>query len=624
MPSEIALRVLRRFITGAEETKPEGKKAKRLVIMVGPPAAGKGFFVGEEERYSPKDVYKGKAKPEDVGKIKKAPGPMDAFTRYGWKFPESTHGLFKHEDVPDNPEYDESDNHLRFIQSNWADENFAKLKEAHEKGKDAFDDLMKGMWYDTKDGKRVELGDTINFENFPEDSNKFYKQANQKFYVSMRGWHDDAKHPNPHTGKQKERFKDDARHSFDDAINNKIDSTDKDMFIIDSAGEDIDAQDFKAQIERAKAAGYETSVVFLHPEKADTELSNLARGKVQGKRMVDQEDIDNWYEKNEQALKDIQSADPDNFLHYRKPPPDKDPAKAAEMRAKARELMEKLPPPPVKQKGEKDEDFFKREDKWGQDNKEALDQIGHTLYKAAPYPKDPEKSTSWGRTLDHSRVPEKPEGDVAKRVAEMNDDADSRYEAHLSEEARGEHAKKKTERAESKKKTEEDSYTRMDFLHEVGDQKVPNPNPKSRDRWPQVQIRSLDWPEQKKYYDKWTEKRKKQAMRVAARYMEKIMADGDYMSKGVKEIEAVADVVEKGLKGVEYEVSVKTFRGPTFFVTFKGGGGDTTEAKKLKGKIEKLVDEGIKKHVKREGVKGRVLFSTKGDDLLAEVDVLFP
>ncbi len=63
--------------------------------------------------------------------------------------------------------------------------------------------------------------------------------------------------------------------------------------LVDSAGEDIDAQDFKGQIDHAKANGYEVTVVFLHPEQADTELSNLARKKVAGKRMVDQEDISN-------------------------------------------------------------------------------------------------------------------------------------------------------------------------------------------------------------------------------------------------------------------------------------------------------------------------------------------
>jgi hypothetical protein len=243
---------------------------------------------------------------------------------------------------------------------------------------------------------------------------------------------------------------------------------------------------------------------------------------------------------------------------------------------------------------------------------------------AAPYPHDPEKTTSWGRSLDHSRVPEKPEGDIAKRISEMNTDAEGRHVKHLGDEEREKHEQKKNDRSESRKKTEEDSYTRMDFLHEEGDRKVPNPNPKSKDRWPEVQIRSLDWPEQKKYYEKWTERRTKQALRVAARYMEKVMSDDDYMNTAVKEIESVADHVESGLKGGEYQVSVKTFRGPTFYVAFKGGQGDTTEAKKIKGKVEHLVEEGIKKYVKLTGVKGRVTFSNKGDDLLAEVDVLFP
>jgi hypothetical protein len=605
---DLANRVLRRFLFGAEEKPEEGKKKpKRLVMMVGPPAAGKGFFVGD-------------------------PGPEGSF---GWKFPESTHGLFKKEDVPDTTEYDESDNHLRFVQQAWARENFDALKEAHAKGKEAFDDVLKGMWYDTKDGKKVSLGDAtgMSFDSFSDDFDKFFGKANKDFYVSMRGWHDDASKTNPETGKAKERFKDEARHRFDDAVSEKIDSTDKDMFIVDSAGEDIDAQDFKAQIERAKAAGYDVTVVFLHPEKADTELSNLARGKVQGKRMVDQADIDNWYEKNEQALKDIQAASPDNFLHYRKPPPDPDPAKAAEMRRKAREAMEKLPAPPVKEKGESAEAFKERQSKWKKDNKEALDLVTHTLYKAAPYPDDPEKTTSWGRSLDHERVPAKPPEDLAGAVAKMNDDAAKRYEEHLTEDERKKHEEKKEEREKKKPSKEEGGVSRMDFLHEEGDRKVPNPNPKSKTRWPEVQIRSLDWEYQKPYYEKWVEQRKKKkeaAVRVARRFMERVIMaeekdENEFLKKAVKKIHDIAADVEKGIKDEsQYPVSTKTLNGPTFFLVFKGGQGDVTEGKKLKPKIEKLVGEAIKKHIELSGMKNRVLFSNKGEDLLCEVDVLFP
>lgn len=42
-----------------------------------------------------------------------------------------------------------------------------------------------------------------------------------------------------------------------------------------------------------------------------------------------------------------------------------------------------------------------------------------------------------------------------------------------------------------------------DFLSAMGDKKVNNPNPKSRDQHPQVMIKSLEWDDQKKYYDQW-------------------------------------------------------------------------------------------------------------------------
>jgi hypothetical protein len=596
MDSSVSRRVLRRFLRAAEE--PTGKKSpKRMVIMAGPPAAGKGFFIGEPD----KDVQG---------------------SRFGWKFPDSTHGLFKKEDIPEKTESDESDNYMKALQRMESETHHKTLAKAHKEGKAAFDKAMQDMWYETKDGKKVQLGDTLKFDDFTDDPDAFYKKANRDFYVSMRGWHDDAKKINPETGKPTERFKDKARHMFDDAIDQKIDSKDKDLLIVDSAGEDIDAQDFKSQIERAKQQGYDVTVIFLHPEQADTELSNLARGRVQGKRMVDQSDIENWYKKNEAALKDIQEAAPDNFLHYRKPPPDPDPAKAAEMRKEARDAMLKLPSPPAQEKGEEDSAFKARQKKWKTENDSALKKINHTLYAAAPYPKDPEKSTSWGKTLDRERVPEKPEGDIAKTVQKMNEDAESRADkfpdARITPKKVEEHKEKADDKAEKGDGKGEKSKTRMDFIREVGDKKVPNPNPDSRKQYPQVKVRSLPWEHQKKFYQQWAQHQA--AQRVARRFM----AEENSKGRIEKAIGAVADEVKQKLKNEHYSIEVKDPKGPAFGVLVKGAQGDVTEGKKLRSKLESVMKEALKKHMGFDDFGVKIDTMSKLDDMLFWVEIIFP
>lgn len=482
-------RVLSRFLMAAEGDKP---KAKRMVLMIGPPAAGKGFFVGETDKDKAGETKKYKT---DSGEEKE--------TRAGWKLPKMTKGLFKDSDIPDRPEADESDNHLRAIQFEESKGHYDTLAKAHKEGKEAFDKALADMWYETKDGDRVELGKAgkISFDAFPESHKDFFGKSNKDFYVSMRGWHDDAKQKNSETGKPKERYKDEARHRFDDAIQARTEG-DSELLIVDSAGEDIDAQDFKGQIESAKKNGYEVSVIFLHPEQADTELSNLSRGKVSGKRMVDQADISNWYKQNEAALKEIQAAAPDNFLHYRKGPPDPDPKKASEMRARARDLMNKLSGMCRDEGGKTASDCSEKQ--------AALKEISDIVYVKSSY--ELQKDTSWARTLPAADLPKEPKKSVAKAVSEMNSDAEKR--AGGKSDSKGD-----DEKSESKSNgKDEKSKTRTDFLREMGDKEVANPNPDGRkDR---VKVRSLPWEHQKKFYQQWSEKQAAVARRVVARFAE--------------------------------------------------------------------------------------------------------
>lgn len=557
---------------------------------------GKGFFIGEPDA--------------DV------PG-----SKFGWKFPDSTHGLFTSDAIPDHPEYDEGDNHLRAVQFAESKKHYDKLAKAHKKGSKAFEKALEDYWYETKDGNRVNLGSMIKYDEFPSDHEAYFKKANKDFYVSMRGWHDDAKKINPETGKPKERFKDEARHRFDDSVNEVIDK-DNELLIIDSPGEDIDAQDYRGQIEKAKANGYEVSIMFLHPEQADTELSNLARGRVQGKRMVDQADIDNWYARNKEALEEIQKADPDNFLHYRKPPPDPDPKKAAEIRKKARDLMEALPPVPVKQKDESDEDFKARHKEWKEANKDALKTITHTLYLAAPYPKDPDKRTSWGRTLDRERVPEKPEGDIAETVAKMNAEAEERAGKPKAKEEKANGKGKSKDKPNGKK-------TKQDFLKAMRGKKVPNPNPQTKKKYPSVLLTGLPWQYQKPYYQKWVKQKQASdlalAGRVVQRYkeakMDVVAAEKDFVEDLM---ESIGKTLESKLDlDSDFEVRVK--KGPVLFVVVKGAEGDYKAMKEYRPQIKKIVDSVLGQKTKGyDGFRSTVGTANKGDDLFFKVEVVFP
>jgi hypothetical protein len=601
MPSSLAHRIARRFLYAAE-----GGKSKKMVIMIGPPAAGKGFFLGEPE----KDKGTGETK-----KYKTEKGEERA-TTFGYKLPKSTKGLFSDEDVPDRPNYDESDNHLRAIQFEEARKHFDALKKAHGEGKEAFDAAMKDMWYETKDGKRVELAPLVKFEEFPDNPRDFHSKANTEFYVSMRGWHDDWKKSNPETGKPKERFKDQARHRFDDNVGNTTERDDTSGFmIVDSAGEDIDAQDFKGQIEHAKANGYEVSVIFLHPEKADTELSNLARNRVNKKRMVDQADIDNWYERNKDALKAIQSADPDNFVHYRKGPPDSDPVKAKAARQKARDLMERL----------KDMDAGERE--------AAAKEINKALY-GTPY--ELQKETSYGRTL--KGLPKKPEKDIANAVEAMNEEAAKR----ASPDESADKSEKKTEKGDDEEKPKrkpkehgDRGSTRMKFLEEVGDRMVPNPNfDGSKAVMPsnprQRKIRNLPWEHQKKFYEQWS--RSKTGAIVYLRYLEASMAvdatkDKEESPGFIKGwMKEVATKLMKTVKVEGYVIEVRPGEGPVVFVVVKGGEGDVTALRKAQPAITKILDEAVKSMGNNlpKGVKPSVRSSTKGDDMVITCEFVFP
>ena len=624
--SPLALRVLRRIV-GAEGEPPRSKK---LVMMIGPPAAGKGFFLGEpEEKDGKRKTYK-----TEKGEERE--------TTFGYKLPKSTQGLFTDEDVPAKPDADESDNHLRAIQFEESRGHYETLAKAHKEGKEAFDKALDDLWYKTKDGEKITLAKLAKFEDFPETDDvveghkAFHKKYNKDFYVSMRGWHNDADEKNEETGKPKERFKDQARHRFDDNVRNLTESeSGSDLMIVDSAGEDIDAQDFKGQIEHAKAAGYQVSVIFLHPEQADTELSNLSRGKVQGKRMVDQSDITNWYKKNEDALKAIQGADPDNFLHYRKGPPAEKPEEAEARRKKARDLMNKL--------GSMS----------GEEKDKAKGEINEILYGAAQYKLL--KETSYGRTL--KGLPKKPEKNIAEAVKKMNEDAEKRVregggtQGGLEEsksESKSDKGEDKSEKkapskdeesegGEKKPKKDDDGKTKTKFLDQVGEKEVANPNfnatkPESHSNPRKRKIRNLPWEDQKQYYQQWARQSNVvMAARVVVRWTERQMvkqaaADEKNKDKGWLHgwMAKLAKDFEEKVKAESYKVSAKPGSGPVVLITVAGAEGDISMLNKIKGEIEKIAKESIKREVRDDAFKVSVRSGSKGDDMVIAVEILFP
>lgn len=678
----------------ADDETSAANKRKRMVIMVGPPAAGKGFFLGEPERWDEKSIAKEWKKNEEQWKAKgihsldhlqkKLKGKKKPNTGYGKNLPSMAkdsegNSLFADKDIPDVANIEESDNDLRAVQYEQSHHNFQTLKDAHDEGEEAFNAALKDMWYETKDGERVNLAKHISFKDFPESHKLFHKKA-RKFYVSMRGWHDDARHTNPDTGKPKERFKDEARHRFNQDVAHKVES-DRGFLVVDSAGEDIDVQPFQKQIEHAKANGYEVSVIFLHPEQADTELSNMARGKVKGKRMVDQQDITNWYARNGDALRSIQEASPHNFLHYHKPPPSDDPAEAAMLRDRANHLMEHF------------------SEMSGEERAQTEGEINKILY-GRPYKLDME--TSYGVTLSDS-MPKKPkQKDIAAYVEKLNKDAEQRAKkfrpeseedsAGVSDSApksdstkapepepepkkpepkkpeppsepkpkkpeqpKSEKPEPKSEKGKpSEKRTEPppESHdegkdeagggtTRGDFLKDIGDREVPNPNPKTKKRTPTRKIKNLPWTDehgashgyQRGYYQQWIKEKKqsKAASRIASRAVESAMVARVAYRWEVKMAGMVADLMKQIAHQVKdelpkldgYDVVAVAGHGPRVLVTIKGAEGDAKAIKDARTKLTQVAEHALTKEG-HDDLKVYVSAVNKGDDLVVTVEIIFP
>jgi hypothetical protein len=250
----------------------------------------------------------------------------------------------------------------------------------------------------------------------------------------------------------------------------------------------------------------------------------------------------------------------------------------------------------------------------------AKKEINKILYGSASYKLH--KPTSYGYAL--SGLPDKPEvPDIAVAVSEMNEEASQRAKAAPGTK-RPPSESEGTEPAKKKAPPKEDTTkTRMNFLREMGDQQVTNPNPESKHRFPRIKIRSLPWTYQKVYYEKWRGS-KQAAQRVVERYLEAAMAAeakgwlGLWMKK-------LAGEIQHGLHLEDYEISVEPGEGPLVYVTIKGASEDGTTARKASHEIGKIMEASIKHH--SEGVPGfkqRVKSFNRGADLVLECEILFP
>ena len=266
---------------------------KHVVILIGGPASGKGHYTGMLDQH--------------------------------------TKSILDEDTPPKGRVVDESDDHMKNLQYEESKKHFDLLSAAHKKGKKDFDEALSDHWYTTKDGDKKKLSGVLTYDNMPKSHDEYYgnKQKGVKakvpgtsdFYISMRGWHDDATKTHsdgPLKGKSVERFKDQAREHFDRSAKRKMESGGhENVLVLDSAGEDIDVQDFGDQIKHAQSQGYEVTVVHLDMDPEDMTLSNKLRG-AKGDRMVDQADIDNFAKTAPKSIEKLRKAIPDRFVHYKR------------------------------------------------------------------------------------------------------------------------------------------------------------------------------------------------------------------------------------------------------------------------------------------------------------------
>lgn len=254
----------------AEDLKPQ------LVILVGPPASGKSWFVDNViVRGSDHRGFKGR------------------FPRF----------------MSAPPSIRESDAILRRLQHEAAVEDFARLRAALG-SQEAFAEVLADIWHQLGTGPAAEVHRLADLgpdrvraavtRGMPT-----YLQETADFYVSMRGRHADG-----------ESLKRRARTMFEAGVGTTLRRV-GDTVVIDSAGEDIDRTPFDRFMADAKAQGFTTSLVWMNAPLSLSLARNEHRART-GDRKVPQEQTVAAYEAMVRAVEAI-AADPnlDRYVEYR-------------------------------------------------------------------------------------------------------------------------------------------------------------------------------------------------------------------------------------------------------------------------------------------------------------------
>jgi len=78
-------------------------------------------------------------------------------------------------------------------------------------------------------------------------------------------------------------------------VDGKLSKAAKDVFILDSAGEDLPSQDYEGQLRIAKGMGFNTTIIWIKTGPEISYLGNLERAVVGGKRAVPPQEIEDFY-----------------------------------------------------------------------------------------------------------------------------------------------------------------------------------------------------------------------------------------------------------------------------------------------------------------------------------------
>ena len=228
---------------------------QQMVIVVGAPASGKGYFVATT-----------------LGKFLK--GDQAGLTK---SFPRLTFGAKNLE----------SDNSLRKEQFEAAKMDFKRLLRCNDKAQ--FDEKIKGKEFQyTADGKTVKLSSVLTWEEFDKRRSKFQDYFKKKgdpvnqYYASLRG----------NDSQDGEQLKKAARASFEDSVKYAIQKS-GDLIVIDTAGEDIGSTPFEKFFKQAKDEGFTVSLVELNIPLEMSIRRNAKRGE--GGRSVPDSQIKSAY-----------------------------------------------------------------------------------------------------------------------------------------------------------------------------------------------------------------------------------------------------------------------------------------------------------------------------------------